>query len=1396
MPDARAAGATGDAELGQLHGELLAALGRADDSPTVPPDALVTGLRLHPLRARLRELLAARLAGAARPTGAAGVALAEPRLGLLLQLYRELLGELGVQPCCVLVLRDPAEMMPVVDERATAVWLRDMLAAEVHSRGCPRVVVSAVALRSDWRAELRRAVAALELPAPPVTSDPAGDRGVEQAFAGVLDASAGSDVPIAHPWLADAVEAFEALVRSADDVRAQATLDALRERLQLAAALLPSPRIADRAVPLRDLLGIPMRRIADLEARLDGRDNDLAAARAGLAEAAAHLAAARAEHAHARERLAEFTARATAAELRASELEARCAKADAVAARLDELARHNAWLEFAYAQTRSSLSWRLTAPVRFAVDAARATAERARRVRRLLTRQRVLAAWRLVRTGRLREAWLRARSVAVQEAGSLRAQPGPGGFRPPAKRDPYELHCEYDRLTDRRRERLVARLRATDALPTIAVLVPVYEPPREFLSRAVETVRAQVYDAWELVLCDDASPSPDVVPLLESLAARDARIRVVRRAANGGIAAATNTAAAAATSDLLVFLDQDDELTPDALAEIALAASARDVDVVYSDDDKIDEHGRRFAPQFKPDWSPELLLSFSYFSHVFAVRRELFDAVGGVRSGFDGAQDYDLMLRVSERARRVAHVPRVLYHWRALPGSTASGGREKPKSLEAGRRAVADALARRGVDVPVRIAPWADAIDCGVYEPVFPDSGPRVAIVIPSRDRVDLLGACVASIERRTRYADFDIVLIDNGSEDPETLRYFARSPHRVLRIENPRAGADGFSYAAVNNRAVEQIDAELVLFLNNDTEVRNDAWLSQMVGWLGLPGVGAVGARLSLPDGRVQHAGIVHGLYEGMAGPAFKLQPDWDGGHLSLARVARNCSAVTAAALLMRRDTFVGLAGFDEEDFAVAYNDVDLCYRLGSTTGLRIVYCPNAELAHVEGGSRGHGSDHPSEEATFRERYWQRRDPYYNPNLSLDDERFAVRGCALPEDAGRPIRAAMVGFNLNAEGSSNSQFELTLGLRDRGVIEPVVVSPEDGPLRAEYERAGIEVVIVEHPLLGVHDTAFLGERLGAFASRLHGLGAEVVYANTMQTFFAILAARRIGVPAIWNVRESEGWRNYFDFLAEPLRQVALGAFEAAYAVVFVAGPTRAGCAELDSKGSFRLIRNGLDPARTAARLTGASRADVRAELGFDAGDVVLLTLGTVCERKGQVEAVEAFGLVPDDCARRARLLLVGDRPSAYSDALHAAIRRLPAARRARVYVVGERPDVGGYYRAADAFVLTSRVESYPRVILEAMFVGLPIVATPVFGVRQQVREGVNALLYPAGEPARLAEAVQRIVADDALRGRMARQSPAVLRALPGFDQMVSRYADVFREAWVTGGDGPVGGEH
>lgn len=529
--------------------------------------------------------------------------------------------------------------------------------------------------------------------------------------------------------------------------------------------------------------------------------------------------------------------------------------------------------------------------------------------------------------------------------------------------------------------------------PLISVLMPVYNTPEKWLRRSIGSVIGQDYRNWELCIADDASTQPHVRRVLQEFAGMDARIKIAFRERNGHISATSNSALELASGEYVALLDHDDELPPTALSDVAAALAANPHwRMLYTDEDKVDELGRRYDPYFKPDWNYELFLSQNCFSHLGVFETRLVREVGGFREGLEGSQDWDLALRCCERvdASEIGHLAKVLYHWRAIPGSTALAVGEKSYAVTAGERAVREHLHRIGAAGRVLSTEW------GHHRLQYdvPAPAPRVSLIVPTRDRVALLKMCVESILTRTTYPDYEILIVDNQSVEPETAEYFAevvRDPRvRVLPYDAP------FNYSAINNHAVRHASGSIIGLINNDIEVITPEWLDEMVGHAVRPDVGAVGAMLYYPNDTIQHAGVIVGLH-GVAGHAYSAKPRGYPGQMNRARLTQSLSAVTAACLLVRRDVFDAVGGLDEA-ICVAFNDVDFCLRVREA-GYRNVWTPFAELYHHESASRGL-EDTPEKierfqrEVLFMNERWGDTlsvDPAYNPNLTLHGEPFGL---------------------------------------------------------------------------------------------------------------------------------------------------------------------------------------------------------------------------------------------------------------------------------------------------------------------------------------------------------------------------------------------------------------------
>ena len=552
----------------------------------------------------------------------------------------------------------------------------------------------------------------------------------------------------------------------------------------------------------------------------------------------------------------------------------------------------------------------------------------------------------------------------------------------------------YDRWTPSAEKKIRSRVKWLVKKPLISVIMPVFDPDLHMLAVAIESVLRQVYDNWELCIADDASSNPAVRELISSYVRRDQRIKAVFRDTNGHISRASNSALALSCGEFIALLDHDDKLAPDALYWVAeTIINNPNAALIYSDEDKIDASGNRFYPYFKCDWNYELFLSHNMISHLGVYRKSVVDQVGGFRAGLEGSQDHDLALRCIELldSSQIIHIPRILYHWRSHEKSTASSSHAKSYAQIAGIKAIQDHLNRTLRNATAELHP-----DLPFYRVRFmlPSPPPLVSLIIPTRNGLPHLKHCIESILTKTDYSHFEIVLVDNGSDDPEGLKYMESlgldKRIRVFHDSRP------FNYSVLNNEAVKVANGEILGLVNDDIEILTPGWLSEMVSLAIQPAVGAVGARLLYADGSLQHGGIILGV-RGVAGHSHKGISPNDHGYIGRAKLLQSFSAVTGACLVIKKSIFNQVNGFDE-NLAIAFNDVDFCLKVRDH-GFRNVWTPFAELIHYESKTRGL-EDTPEKMERFEcEVYYVKRrwgdallkDPAYNPNLTLDDEDYSL---------------------------------------------------------------------------------------------------------------------------------------------------------------------------------------------------------------------------------------------------------------------------------------------------------------------------------------------------------------------------------------------------------------------
>jgi GT2 family glycosyltransferase len=534
--------------------------------------------------------------------------------------------------------------------------------------------------------------------------------------------------------------------------------------------------------------------------------------------------------------------------------------------------------------------------------------------------------------------------------------------------------------------------------PLVSIILPTYNTPEVFLRACIDSVINQSYPNWELCIADDASSSAHIRPVLQEYVEKDHRIQVIYRKENGHISNASNSALSIARGEYVALMDHDDLLAEHALLHIveALQTEPRPL-FLYSDEDKVDGLGRRIHPHFKSKWNYDLLLSQNYITHLMVVERKLLQEAGGFRVGLEGSQDHDLAIRLAEYLpdNLIRHIPRVLYHWRITEGSTALHADAKSYTEDASIKALQDHFTRtsqQNVQVIRGILP-------NTYRPTYPLPTPKplVSLLIPTRDKLELLQPCIRSILNKTDYPDYEIVILDNGSVEPETRIFFEEvwqesSNIRILPFPFP------FNYSAINNFGVKHANGSVIGLINNDVEVISSDWLTEMVSHACRPGIGCVGAKLYFSDGSLQHAGVMLGI-GGVAGHSHKYFPGDAHGYFSRLKVVQNLSAVTGACLVVRKEIYEEVGGLDEENLKVAFNDVDFCLKVREA-GYRNLWTPFAELYHHESKSRGH-EDTSEKQARFeKEVLWMKKkwgdtlmnDPYYNPNLTLEHEDFSLK--------------------------------------------------------------------------------------------------------------------------------------------------------------------------------------------------------------------------------------------------------------------------------------------------------------------------------------------------------------------------------------------------------------------
>lgn len=857
--------------------------------------------------------------------------------------------------------------------------------------------------------------------------------------------------------------------------------------------------------------------------------------------------------------------------------------------------------------------------------------------------------------------------------------------------------------------------------PLMSVVAAVYNPDPQHLAQTIESVAAQTYDHWELILADGASTRPGVREVLEKWSKKDSRIQVKFLEKNGGISANSNAALEEARGEFVVLLDHDDLLAPSALFEMtSLLNRVPQADMIYSDEDRIDEDGRRHTPFFKPDWSPDLLLCFMYTGHLTVYRRELVRELGGFRSAYDFSQDYDLALRVVEKARSIQHVPKILYHWRVVSGSAAAG--DKPFARQSNLAALAAAVERRGWDAEVMEYPTANRVKFRLR------SFPLVSVVVPT-DSKEYILPCVEALLQTSSYPHLEIVVVTNSALAAVIGRHYETN-RRVQTVAYDAA----FNFSAKCNRGAEAAGGEFVLFLNDDVRPMDPGWIECMLEQFQQDGVGAVSPKMIYVNGCIQHAGLVSGV-RGFVGTAFHQETEDSPVYFNLLQSTRTVSALSAACLLMRKAVFREIGGFDEVHVPIMHSDVDLCYKI-RMLGLRLVYTPFTVLKHSGHASIGRlekvqERPHSSKADMYLIKRWGEHisyDPYY-PDRMRDflykDSPTPYRMFAADDAAPAKTKADLlcVSHDLTLSGAPIICQLLSRYLKAAGFFVSLI-SPMDGELRSHYREEKMPVLI-DPLILQAPDT-------------LAGLlkDHDLVIAHTILSWRVVLAAKALGKKVLWLIHESKMGVD----LAQSNESVQL-ALSFADHVIFPSQQTLDMYARFAKNRNQQVVHYGIEEPRPAA---GRERT-------ADGSVLKIVHAGSVEPRKGQDVLLRSLRRMPANVQQQFEIFFIGrGLDESFEKSLRTASARL-----SNVHWIGQlsQPEVLSHIADADIFVCTSRDETGPLVVIEAMALARAVISARVGLVPEIIADGTDGLLVDVDDERMLVEKLLLLARDKSKMG-------------------------------------------
>ena len=936
--------------------------------------------------------------------------------------------------------------------------------------------------------------------------------------------------------------------------------------------------------------------------------------------------------------------------------------------------------------------------------------------------------------------------------------------------DDYHKYLHRNSLSAKMIRFLLEQQQDFSFLPKFSIIIPVYNPEKEYLNKSLNSVLSQIYEHWELIIIDDHS-EPEIEKLL-TLFSGNPKVKHKRLPKNLGVSNASNEGIRLSTGDYIVFMDHDDIMEKDALLQVANFLQKRKSDILYTDDGTIDHNGIASFPAFKPDWSPELALSFCYLRHLIVYNKEIISKTGWFNSDLNGSQDYDYFLRATHFSKSIDHLPLILYHWRNHSTQLS----KKEGSVNAGMVAIQNHLINIGINwVKVSLPQFAIESKIGIYNLnpsiAFNDF---VSIIIPIRNGHILAQKCIDSI-KKSSYKNYEIIIADDESDDLETIDFLGKMADMDIKVITNKRINNEFNYSRINNLAVKNATGDFLIFLNSDTEIISEDWIEQMLIYCKMPGVGIVGVKALFPDRRIQHAGVIvtmdpkpaHHPFTGSHGNVY----------FNFDICARNYSAVTAACLMISKNEFFLAGGFDELNFKISSNDVDLCLRI-LNRGKRIVYNPYAIILHHEGASRK-SSEKPlsylTDDLNLIVKHEKFTDSYYNINQHKEEffstEINRNNRLRFFNKESRQLKMAFFTHNLNFEGAPLIMFKVAKYFKATGFVSIEIISIEDGPLRKLFENEGIAVKTMEiYSSLNKESYSVLVERI---SNQLTKNKVDLVYANTLDNFWAIDASYFAEIPSIWGIHESIDLFEYYNkhpvfnnlmpwistTILKPNRNL------------FVSKSSMKLFEKYNHFANMDFIYNGIDVKTEFPK----NKIQLCEKLNLPTKTIVTI-IGTVCERKGQIDFVKAAKILLES---RDDLFFTIIGKNTNDEYYHQVIDEINQME--DIMVLDNQENIMDYYSASDIFVCCSYNESFPLVILEAMASSLPIVTTPVFGISEQLADGETALFYKPGDIHQLVDKIGYLLDHPNESKALGEKANKAVGILFREEVMLQKYKDLFQ---------------